>query len=438
MNTYDKMTKTPVQTLVIELSIPTIISMLISNIYNMADTYFVSSLGTSASGATGIVFAILSIFQAFGFMFGHGAGSHISRALGRKDKDSARRFASTSFYSSIVFGIFVCILGLLHLDAFMTLLGSTPTILPYSRIYGFFILLAGPGLAVSCVMNNILRYEGKAFYAMVGLTSGGLLNILGDALFIRGFSMGIYGAGLSTMISQYVSCFILFLPYLQNKTESTFFIRDFDIHKLASIIAVGLPSLARQGLMATSTTVLNICAHPFGDVAISAFSIVNRIMNFLFCIIIGLGQGFQPVSAFNYGAKLYTRVKEGLLFSIKLGTIVMIVIGVIGYIFSSSFVSLFISDSAVIEIGQEAMRYQCVTLVLVPLVTMGNMLFQSIGKSRIALFLAMLKAGLLFIPLCVVLSSNFGLPGMMWAQPLSDILSLFITLPFVVSFIIKL
>ena len=219
---YRKMTQEPVSRLILSLSLPTIVSMLVTNIYNMADTWFVSGIGTSATGATGVVFGLMAILQAFGFMFGHGAGSNISRLLGARNVEHARNFSADSFYLSIGAGTLIMILGLLFMNPLMRLLGSTETILPYARDYAFYILIAGPALTSSCVMNNILRYEGKAFYAMIGLTSGGILNIFGDAFLIRVLHMGIAGAGLSTAVSQYVSFFILLLPYLRGKTQSSF------------------------------------------------------------------------------------------------------------------------------------------------------------------------------------------------------------------------
>ena len=254
-------------------------------------------------------------------MLGHGAGSNLSRRLGASDIASARRYASTSFFLSLICGSLIMALGLIFCDPLMRLLGSTDTILPYARIYGRYILIAAPAMASSCVMNNILRYEGKAFYAMIGLASGGILNIFGDLLFIYGFHMGIGGAGLSTMLSQYIGAVLLILPFLQKKVQSRFSIAYVTRcrSELSSIITVGLPSMARQGLNSVSIMVLNLMAAPYGDAAIAAMSIVSRIMNFLFCVGLGIGQGFQPVSAYNYGAKKYRRLKEAFYFTLKFG-----------------------------------------------------------------------------------------------------------------------
>ena len=307
---YKRMTQEPIPRLITALAIPTVISMLVTNIYNMADTYFVGSISTAASGATGVVFSLMTILQAFGFMFGHGAGANISQELGKKNVEKAREYASTSFFYSIVVGLIIMVIGLIFMDPMMKMMGSTDTILPYARTYAFYILIAGMSMTSSCVLNNILRYEGKAFYAMIGLTIGGVLNIFGDYILVNIFDMGIAGAGLSTTISQYISMFVLMLPYLQGKTQSRIELKYItrSLTTLKRIITTGLPSLSRQGLNSISTMVLNTSSAMYGDAAVAGISITTRIVSFLFCIAIGIGQGFQPVSAFNYGAKYYSRV----------------------------------------------------------------------------------------------------------------------------------
>ena len=286
-------------------------------------------------------------------------------------------------------------------------------------------------------MNNILRYEGKAFYAMLGLTSGGILNMFMDALFVRKLNMGIAGAGLATAVSQYISWGILLLPYIQGKTQSQFHFKYItkDIHVFNSIVSVGSPSLARQGLNSISTMVLNSCAGVYGDSAIAAISIVNRICNFLFCVATGIGQGFQPVSAFNYGAGIYSRVKKGFKATFIMGLIVMIALGVFGYTNATVLVRIFRDDIEVIQIGEKALRYQCLGLWLMPLTLYGNMLFQSIGKAKTALFLACLRSGFVLIPVLFITTHFFGIFGLEIAQAISEVLSSLITIPFIVIFL---
>lgn len=436
-NNYEKMTQMPVQQLILTLSVPTTVSMLVTNIYNVADTYFVSSLGTSASGATGIVFALMAIIQAFGFMLGHGAGSNISRKLGAKHVEEARVFASTSLFLAFFCGFMIMLLGLIFCNPLMRLLGSTDTILPYARDYAKYILMAAPAMAAGCVMNNILRYEGKAFYAMIGLTSGGIINIFGDMFLIYGCGMGISGAGLATAISQYISMTILLIPFLTGKTQSRFSIKYFSHQPdiIRNILFVGFPSMTRQGLQSISVMVLNLMAAAYGDAAIAAMSIASRVINFLFCVGLGIGQGFQPVCAFNYGAGIFTRVKKGVLFALGFGTCMLGVFAAIGFYNSERIVMWFRNDPEVISIGTYALQAQCLSLFFVPLSVCGNMLFQSVGKGGKATFLASLRGGICFIPLLLVLTPLLGIRGIQLSQPIADLLSALITLPFIIAFI---
>lgn len=437
---YVKMAETPVARLIIMLGIPTTVSMLITNIYNMADSYFVSQISLSAGGATGIVFGLMAILQAFGFMFGHGAGSNISRLLGARDTHRASKYAITSFVSALLSGLIIMIFGLIFIEPLMRLLGSTDTILPHAIDYGFFILISAPALTASCVLNNILRYEGKASLAMIGLTSGGILNMLLDPLFIFVFKMDIAGAGLATAISQYVSFVILLCPFLLKKTQSRLSPKYLtkDIRIVADIVSTGLPSLARQGLNSVSTMVLNAAAKPFGDAAIAAMSYVGRTSSLIFSVGLGIGQGFQPVSGFNYGAKKYSRVKKGSLFTLGFGMGFIGILATACFVFAPQIISLFRKETEVIEIGSEALRIQCVALLLLPVSVVATMLFQSIGKSAPALILSCLQSGLVFIPLCLILPSFMGITGIELAQPLAYAVSAAVSLPFMLIFLKKL
>lgn len=437
---YKKMTETPVAKLVIMLGIPTTISMLVTNIYNMADTYFVGKLGTSASGAVGIVFGLMAIIQAFGFMFGHGAGSIISRRLGAKDVESATRFASTSFVSALFAGGMITLFGFLFLEPFMRLLGSTDTILPYAKTYARFILLAAPFMAASCVLNNILRYEGQAAFAMIGLTTGSILNIFGDWFLMMKLGFGVEGAGISTAVSQLISFFILLFMFLGGKTQSRLSVRRVtkDMSEVLLICKTGLPSMMRQGLSSISTMILNGQAGVYGDAAVAAMSIVNRICFFIFSVGLGIGQGFQPVSAFNYGAKKYDRVRKGFYFTLGAGEVLLGAVAVVGMFFPEQLITFFRDDPEVIAIGSVALSAQLISLFFQPLSVCSNMLFQSIGKNGRATFLSMLRSGPCFIPVILILSRTMGLLGVEIAQTVADVMSFFIALPFVISFMKKL
>lgn len=437
---YDKMTQEPVGRLVVKLGIPTTLSMLVTNIYNMVDTMFVGKLGTSASGAVGVVFGFMAILQAFGFMYGQGAGSIISRRLGQKDSGSAGKIASTSFFMAFFTGILIAVLGMIFMNPFMYLLGSTDTILPYARTYVFYILLAAPFMTCCFVLNNILRYEGKASLAMVGLLAGAVLNMFGDPLFMFVFDMKIAGAGLSTALSQMVSFGILLYMFLSGRTESKLSIRHFtkDFKDIADIVATGFPSLIRQGMGSVSTMLLNQQAKFYGDAAVAAMSIVSRISMFIFSAGLGIGQGFQPVCGFNYGAGRFDRVKKAFYFTLTVAEVLMGALAVAGLVCAPYAIIVFRNDPDVIRIGTDALRYQCVALFFQPLVVLANMTLQSTGQRTGAAFLSMLRSGLYFIPVLLVLTHFTGLFGIQAAQPVADVLSFITAIPFVILFFARL
>lgn len=434
------MTSKPVPSLIVKLGIPTMISMFVTSIYNMADSYFVGQIDTSASAATGVVLGLMAILQAIGFMFGHGSGSLISRKLGQKDIESASRYSATGFYSALISGFVILFLGSIFLTPLMRLLGSTPTILPYAKTYAICILCAAPALVSSCVLNNILRYEGRAFFAMIGLTSGGILNIFLDMLFMQVFDMGIFGAGLATAISQYVSWILLLIMFLLRKTQTSLSIKYCSFHwdTIWEIVTTGLPSLARQGLASISTMVLNNSAGFYGDAAIAAMSIANRISMFIFSAALGIGQGFQPVAGFNFGAKKYQRVRQGFFFTLIFGTVLLGIASLAVFFNAGQCIHIFREDPEVIKIGIPALRAQCIALFFVPFQVCNNMMFQSIGYKFNATFLSSLRNGLFFIPILLVFSHFFGLTGIQYAQAVADVMTSIACIPFTISFFSKI
>ena len=437
---YRKMTETPVSRLVLQLAGPTILSMLITSIYNLADTFFVGQLNTAASGAVGVVSSLMAIIQAIGFMLGHGAGSMISRRLGSHDTEGATRLASTSFFVALVAGSLLAIGGLVTLQPFMYLLGSTDTILPHACGYAKYILLAAPIMMSSLVMNNILRYEGKAFFAMIGLVTGGILNIVLDPLFIFAFNMGAAGAGAATAVSQCVSFVILLSMYLRGKTVSKLNIKYITRQpkEFFGILATGFPSFGRQGLGSIATMMLNVAASGWGDPAVAAMSIVGRIFMFLLSIILGVGQGFQPVAGFNYGAKKFGRVRSACLFTMIASCVGVCVLVAVCWIIAPWLIRAFRDDPAVAEIALPAFRYQALAMLLQPVIVVTNMLFQSIGKSGRATFLSCCRQGVFFLPLITVLPRMIGLVGVEISQPIADALTFVVSVPFLISFLRQL
>ena len=435
---HKRMTEDSVSKIIISLGIPTTISMLITNIYNMADTYFVGGLGDSAQAATGILFTLQCIIQAVAFMLGHGAGTYVAKYLAQKNIDRASSYCTTSFVVGATMGIIMTALGLVFLDPFLRFLGSTETILPYAKDYGMWILIACPFLICSLVLNNVLRYEGKAFYAMFGLTTGGILNILGDYVLIERFDMGIYGAGLSTAVSQMISftiLLVLYLKFAQSKLSLKLIARNFEVY--FNIFKMGLPSLIRQGLTSISNGLLNNLIKPFGDAPIAAMSIVQKYSSFVMCVGLGIGQGYQPFSSFNYELKEYDRVKKGTKFLMIFGTFSVGALATLGFIFAPTIVSVFQKDPAVIAVGTPAMRYASIGLWFLPISVSCNMLYQSIRKAAMASVMAIMLSGAMLIPVLLITSATMGLDGIIMAQPISDAITGIISLPFFIMFLKK-
>lgn len=443
---YIKMTETPVPKLILKLAVPTTISMVISSIYNMADTFFVSQLNnTSKTGAVGVVFALMAIIQAVGFTIGMGAGSWISRLLGQKKNDYASSVGITAITMALGFGLVILIVGKTFVKELMFILGATETIMPHAVKYGSYILFAAPIMALSFTLNNILRAEGKATFSMIGIGLGGLLNIALDPVFIFGLKMEVAGAALATAISQSVSCILLLAPFLMKKTSVKLSFKNISV-KLSdycNIIKFGLPSFCRQGLSSASSVILSNCAKfaagPFADAAIAGMGVVSRVFMFAFSICLGLGQGYQPVLGFNYGAKKYRRVKKAFIFTLAVCTALFVIAAILGYIFAPDIIRIF-SDKdelgeKMLEIGTLAFRAQCIAMPFLPVSVMCNMTYQSLGRSNAATFLSCLRQGLFYIPLITVLSRLFGLVGVEWSQGISDILTCFVSIPFGISFL---
>ena len=437
---HKMMTTAPIPKLVTSLAIPTIISMLVTSFYVMADTYFVGQINTQSTAAVGISFSIMAIIQAFGFFFGHGSGNYISRKLGAKDYANAEKMASTGFFYAFSFGLLIAIIGSIFLTPICILLGSTETILPYAEKYLGIILLGAPFMASSLVLNNQMRFQGNAVYAMIGIIIGAVINIGLDPLLIFVLDMGVSGAALSTIISQF--CSFMVLMYMDSKgTNIKIRFRNFtpSFAYLKEITYGGIPSLSRQGLVSLSTIMLNVAAGRYGDAAIAGMSIVTRICMFINSFVIGFGQGFQPVCGFNYGAGLYKRVREGFYFCVKTGVIFLTVCSIIGYLYAPEIVSWFRKDDpSVIEIGAAALRWQLITLPLGTWVILCNMLLQTIRIPGRALVLSSARQGLFFIPLIFILPHMLGLLGVEMCQAVSDFCSFILAFPLTVPILKRL
>lgn len=427
---FERMTTEPVGKLLFMLSVPTIISMMVTNIYNLVDTAFVGTLGTSESGATGIVFGYMAILQAVAFMCGQGAGSIMSRKLGAKELEQAMKYSSTGFFLSFALGLIMAVLSFVFMKPLLYLLGSTQTIAPYAGTYIFYILLSAPFFTSSLTMNNLLRYEGKAKFGTIGLMIGAVINIFGDMVLMFGFHLGIAGAGISTAVSQVISFSILLSMFLRRKTQTKISVKYVarDFKTVWNIIGTGFPSLLRQTLNSVATMLLNRTAGVYGDEAVAAMSIVSRISFFPMAVAIGIGQGFQPISSFNYGANRKKRVRKAFWTAFAGEECVLIFISVPIYIFAGTLVQQLRDDPLVIELGIRALRLMCVGQLFVPLTMMVEMGFQSIGEKLLASFGSCLRSGLLFIPTLLILTNIRGISGVQEAQPLSFVFTFIVCL----------
>lgn len=429
---FRQMTEPPVPKLICKLAIPCIISMLVTAFYNMADTFFVGMLkSNAATGAVGIAFSMMAIIQAVGFFFGHGSGNYISRELGKKNYEEASTMAASGFYYALAAGALICVVGLIFLEPLAYLLGSTDTILPYTKDYLGVILLGAPWMSASLVLNNQLRYQGSAMYAMVGIVTGAILNIGLDPLLIFTFEMGVAGAGWATIISQFVSFCLLYIGVSKGSNIHIHISRvKLKFFYLKQIVQGGLPSLARQCLASFATISLNLAAGMLHDDAvIAAMGVVQRIMMFGASAMIGFGQGFQPVCGFNYGAKLYNRVKEGFWFCVKTSLGFLIAVSALMFIFAPELIGLFRDDPEVIRVGAAALRFQCISFPAQSWIVMSNMMEQSIGRTVPATFLAAARQGVFFIPAVWILFATLGLLGIQMAQAVSDLLTLLCAIP---------
>lgn len=428
---FQRMTQTPVKKLVCQLAVPTIISMLVTSFYNMADTFFVGMLqNASATAGVGIVYPLMAIIQAVGFFFGHGSGNYISRALGAHDNEDAQKMAATGFFSALIAGFVIMAVGLIGLNPLSYMLGATETTLPYVRDYMRFILIGTPYMTASLVLNNQMRYQANAIYAMLGIVSGAVINIGLDPLLIFTFDMGVGGAALATIISQFVGFILL---WIGTHRGGTITIRLKNFHPTPrhylTILNGGTPSLLRQGLGSVATICLTFAARPYGDVAIAGMTIVARIMQFANSCLIGFGQGFQPVCGFNYGAKLYARVRKAFWFCVRLSTVVLIGLAIVGAVLAHPIVAIFLDDADVIRIGTDALRWQCLTFPFAAWTTMCNMMTQTTGKAVRASFLAMARQGLFFVPTVLIMPQLLGLLGVEISQSIADVISFAFAIP---------
>lgn len=426
-----QLTEQPINGVICKLAVPCIINMLVTGFYNMADTFFVGMMNnTSATGAVGVVFTMMSILQSVGIFCGQGGGVFISRALGAQNHKEASDMAATSFYTAVALGVVICVLGQIFLEPLAYLLGSTETIIPYTKQYLWIILVGAPWVIATFVLMNQLRYQGSAAYSTAGTLFGAILNIGLDPLLIFTFDLGVAGAALATIIGQFVSFLILLAGCAKGSTLSLHLSHlKLNAYYYKWLIKGGLPSFSRHALTSLATIMLNHAVHPYGDAAIAAMGIVQRIMTLGASAMIGFGQGFQPVCGYNYGAKLYHRVKQAFWFCVKGSFVILLVFSIFGFIIAPQFIGIFRDDPEVIAIGVAALRFRCVSFPFYSWIVISNMLQQSTGRTIPATFFSMAKEGLFFIPMLWILTPTLGLLGIQMTQTAADIITMCCAIP---------
>lgn len=437
---YIRMTETPVPKLIASLAAPAVFSMLITSVYNMTDTYFVSKLGNSAAAAVGVVFALMSLIQSIGFTVGMGASTYISRFLGRQEPEKAEEYASSAIACAALLGTLMMIFGLIFITPLMRALGSTETALPYARDYARYILIGSPVMCLVFVFNNILRAEGLANLSMIGVISGGIFNMILDPILIFGFDMGITGAAVATLVSQVLSLVVLAFIFFSGKSIIKVSVRRVsrDIRIYWNIITNGFPTLCRQGLATVATALLSLTAKVYGDAAIAAMTIAMKIYMLVRSLVVGIGQGFQPMAGYNYGAGRYSRVKKGFWFTVGTGTVICVAAAVFLFFFGEFTISLFREDDqTVIKAGADTLKYFCYVMPMLAYSTIVNQLLQSLGRSRSAAFLASCRQGVFYIPIILVFSGAFGLTGIEISQSAADLLTFIASVPFQIHFFVN-
>ena len=440
-NRREYLTTTPIPKLILSLSVPTIISMLVTAIYNTADTFFVARVSsdpvvnTAATASVGLVFTVMALIQATGFFCGHGSGNFLSRMLGAGNHKEANEMASTGFALSLILGVIFAVVGNIFVEEIAQFLGATSTTMQFTMDYMRIILFGAPFMMAQFVINNQLRFQGSAVYAMVGLMCGAVMNIVLDPLLILVFHMQVRGAAIATVMGQ-VTSFIVLLIGTSKGENIKLSIKNVHIngYYLKEIVNGGAPSLFRQGMAAIATLILNRTAGAIGsDAAIAGMSVAGRVMMMMASALIGFGQGYQPVCSFNYGAGLTKRVKEGFIFCVKYSTVFLVGIGVVCFIFAPDIIALFSKNPMAMEVGVAALRFQACTLPLSGTIVISNMMLQSIGKGVKASIMASSRNGLFFIPMILILPPLLGILGVEMAQSCADVLSFGLAIPLAAS-----
>ena len=424
----------PISRIIPKMAIPTIIAFLINSIYSLADTFFVSSLGTNATAAVSVNSSLDQIIMMAGSMLAIGANSYIARLLGAKREDEANKVLSVAFFIALAFGTVLAVFGCIFMTPMVRLLGATETCLQFSIDYATYVLLVAPFMATSFVMNQCLRAEGSAVLSMIGMGFGSILNCVLDPIFIFTLDLGVAGASMATAISKLVSFAILIFPYLTKRSVLRISVKYFQPSReiLTQIVKIGSSSMFRSGLAVIAAIILNNIAGSISDAVLAGIGVTNKIMMFPFSVILGFGSGFQPVTGFNWGAKRFDRVLESYRFSAKCALLISAAMALVLGIFANQVILLFAeADAEMQAIGALSIRLQCIALPIHAWVAVVNMFCSGLGKAKGALLLATARQGSCFLPIVYPLARLFGANGVASVQAVADVLTLCLAAPLI-------
>ena len=430
-NKLELLGSAPIPKALMSLGVPIMIGMLINALYNLVDAYFVGGLGESQMGAISIVFPLGQVVVGLGLMFGNGAASYLSRLLGRGEKESADQVASTALYSSVSIGVIIILLTTLFMEPILTMLGATETILPYALTYARIYVISCVFNVFNVTMNNIVSSEGAAKTTMCALLLGAVLNTVLDPIFIYTLNLGVAGAAIATAISQMVSTLVYLIYVFRKKSAFSFCIKQFVPTKeiMTEILKIGIPTLTFQILTSLSIALINRAANSYGDAVIAGMGAVTRITSMGTLIVFGFLKGFQPIAGFSYGAKKFNRLREAIKISTLWSTIFCVVVGFLVAIFSKQIISQFTTgNEEMILVGQKSLIANGFSFFLFGFYTVYSSLFLALGKGAAGFFLGACRQGICFIPIILLLPTVWGINGIMYAQPIADILSAAITL----------
>ncbi len=429
-NKMELLGSAPIPKALMALGVPIMIGMLINALYNLVDAYFVGGLGESPMGAISIVFPLGQVVVGLGLMFGNGAASYLSRLLGRGDRETANKVASTALYSSVIIGAIIIIFATIFIQPILALLGATETIMPYALTYARIYVISCIFNVFNVTMNNVVASEGAAKTTMCALLLGAVLNIGLDPVFIYGLDMGVAGAAIATAISQFVSTLVYLIYAIRKKSAFSFSFKDFKPTKqiYTEVLKIGVPTLTFQLLTSLSIALINRAANGYGDAVIAGMGAVTRVTSMGTLVVFGFLKGFQPIAGFSYGAKKFDRLREAIKTSILWSTIFCVVVGLLMALFSTQVISQFANGNVdMIAVGEKSLMANGFSFFLFGFYTVYSSLFLALGKGTAGFILGACRQGICFVPVILILPVIWGMNGILYAQPIADVISAIIT-----------